>query len=464
MHIPTWIRGATATALLICSTAWSQTEARGFELERLEFNLAKGSILFGNGELLSPNSMSIGLVGHYQHQPLALPIGEQRAGVQHRASAVLAGSYGVLPWLEVGAQVPIVLWQMGGEVSTNKLLPLASQGLGTPVLQARLGLVSRRKEQPVDLAVDLTAGLPLGNAAALARDLGMRFHTGVTVGRQWGWFHPALEAGVLLRPPNPLLSKATRQLVPELRLGAVLATAGEGLRGELTIQGALAREDRRPSIHVLGGVRWPLTPTLELLALGGPGLGNALGTPTGRVLLGLNFRMEPSPSQKQLTETMPQFTLAAEATSAPRETPRPDVAPILTRELVSAEVPTVNPAPLLQGAVLFKPGRAKLSGNLSLLQAVLWLLRSQPGKTVIHLEGHATREELETADRLLPLKRARAVRRYLARRGVPLKNVRVRIASPDSSELSTTPKGQARSSRVDVVVLNEPALVTRQAP
>jgi outer membrane protein OmpA-like peptidoglycan-associated protein len=464
MDILTWIRGATATALLICSTAWSQSEARGFELERMEFNLAKGSILFGNGELLSPNSVSIGLIGHYQYLPLALPLEEQLAGVQHRASAVLAGSYGVLPWFEVGAQLPVVLWQKSGEISINQLPPLTSQGLGTPVLHARLGLLSRRKEQPVDLAVDLAAGLPLGNAAALARDPGMRFHTRVTVGRQWGWIHPALEAGVLLRPPNPLLSKASRQLVPELSLGAALATSGEGLRGELTIQGALAREDRRPSIQVLGGVRSPLTPTLELFALGGPGLGNALGTPTGRVLLGMNFRMEPPPSREQLAETMPQFTLEAEATSSHWEAPRPDVAPIPTREPVPAEVPSVNTAPLLQGAVLFKPGRAKLSGNLSLLQAVLWLRRSQPGKTVILLEGHANQEELKTAGRLLPLKRARAVRHYLAKRGVPLKSVRVRTASLDSSEFSTTPKGQVRSSRVDVVVLSEPALDTRQEP
>jgi OOP family OmpA-OmpF porin len=465
MHLPAWIRGAAAAALLSHSTAWAQAESSGFELERLELNLSKGSLLSSHGELLVPGGVSAGLVGHYQHLPLVLQNGaEHLERVQHRASLVLAGSYGVLPWLEVGAQFPVVLWQKGGDPSVLGLPPLTARGVGTPVLQARLGLLSRHEEQPVNLAVDLAAGLPVGSGSALARDSGLRFRARATLGLDWGWLQPSLEAGVLLRPPNPLYRKVSAPLVPELRLGAVLATAGKGLRGELALRSAFARDDQQPSLELLGGVRWPMTPRVELLALGGPGLGTAPGTPTARVLLGLNFRMEPPPALERLTEAIAQFTLEPEATAARREVPRAAVAAVPTRELLPTEVSLANATPLLQGSVLFEPGRAELPGELGLLQGVLELLRSQPGKSLILLEGHAGQEDAEEADRLLPLKRAQAIRSYLAGQGVPLERMRVRIASPASSGRTAPAEGLSHARRVEVTVLGEPTAVTGTTP
>ncbi len=433
-------------ALLNCSAAWAWSPAAGFELERLELNTGRGSLLVGNGEPLVPGGLNVGLVGHYQHLPLVLQNGGGHLErVRHRASAVLAGSYGVVPWLEVGAQVPVVLWQRGEDPSRMGLPALTAQGLGTPVLQARLGLLSRRQEQPVDLAVDLGAGLPVGSGSALASDSGMRFRARVTVGRRWAWFEPALEAGVLVRPSNPLFSKESTHLVPELRLGAGVAVTHEKLRGELVLRGAFSPDTRHPSIELLGGVRVPLSDRLELFALGGPGLGAAPGTPTARVLLGVGFHTEPPPGLERLTETIPRFRLEQETLATRVEAPRATATPVPTRELIPAEAPLTSATPLLQGSVHFEPGRAELSGDLSVLQAVVSLLRSRPGGSVIVLEGHAGQEENETADRLLPLKRAQAVRRYLAEQGVSQAHLRVR-----------TSEEQVRTPRVEVFVEGTP--------
>jgi hypothetical protein len=438
----TWIRGAALAAFLSGSTAWAQAAAASFELERLELNTGRGSLLMGNGELLVPRGLSVGLVGHYQHLPLVLQNGgEHLDRVRHRASTVLAGSYGVLPWLEVGAQLPVVLWQQGGDPSRMRLPPLAPRGLGTPVLQARLGLLSRRQEQPVDLAVDLGAGLPVGSGSALASDPGMRFRARVTVGRRWAWFEPALEAGVLVRPSNPLLDKNSTSFVPELRVGAVVAVTSERLRGELAIRGAFSVDTRPPSVEALGGMRMTLSNQLELFTLGGFGLGRVPGTPAARVLLGLSFHTQPPPGLERLTEAIPQFRLEQEPLTLQEEAPRQTATPVPTRELMPAEAPPANTAPLLQGSVLFEPGRAELSGDPSVLRAVVALLRSLPGQPVIVLEGHAGPEGSETADLLLPLKRAQAVRNYLAGQGVPRAHLRVRTA-----------EGQVRTPRVDVLV------------
>jgi outer membrane protein OmpA-like peptidoglycan-associated protein len=463
MHIPALIRGGTVAVLLLCSTTWAQTAVPHFELERLELNTGQGSLLSGNGELLVPGGLSAVMVGHYQHRSLMLT-GQQVALVNHRASVVLAGSYGVLPWLEVGAQVPAVLWQKGSDSSSTGRLPPKAYGLGTPALQARFGLLSRRQEQPVDLAVDVAAGLPVGSKTALARDEGMRFRARATMGGQWGWLRPALEGGVLLRPPNPLFGKDSMKLIPELRLGAGVATAPKGLRGELALQGAFSPDSKQPSLEVLGGVRLPLTPGWELLALGGTGMGRAPGTPHARVLLGLNFRMEPPPGLERLTEAIPQFRLEQEPLAVRGEVTRLDVEPVPTRELVSAEPPPASAAPLLLGAVLFEPGRAELSGDLRPLQELATLLRSLPGQPVINLEGHAGLEREETADRLLPLRRAQAVWSYLAEQGVPLARMRVRLAPPAPLKPPTAAEDTARARRVEVHVSSEPASLSEQTP
>lgn len=341
MHTLPLLRWAVASALLCSSMAWAQMSLPGFELERLDVTPGRGSIISSHGQLLVPGGMSVALAGQYQHLPLVLRNGERRLDlVRNRTSAILTGSYGVLPWLELGVQLPVVLWQKGDDPSAVGLAPLASQGLGTPVLQTRFGLMSQRAEQPVDLAMDLALGLPVGSSHALARDSGLRVQARATVGMPLGPLQSALEAGVLLRPRNPLAPSSASSQALEVRLGAMLATTGKQLRGELAVRGAFAADASQPSVEVLAGGRLPLNPELELFALAGPGLGATPGTPIARVLLGVSFRMEPPPRMEFLSEPMPQFHLE-EAQTPKKEEARPQsVVPVPTRELMPSEEPS----------------------------------------------------------------------------------------------------------------------------
>jgi len=341
MHTPLLFRWAVASAFLSCSMAWAQVSLPGFELERLDVTLGRSSMVSGNGQLLVPGGMSVALASQYQHLPLVLRNGERRLElVRSRASALLAGSYGVLSWLELGVQVPVVLWQKGDDPSTVGLAPLASQGLGTPVLQARFGLLSQRAEQPVDLALDLATGLPVGSSPALARDPGLRFQGRATIGMLLGPLQSSLEAGVLLRSRNPLAPPSSSSQALEVRLGALLATTGKQLRGELAVRGAFAADASQPSVEVLAGARLPLTPELELFALAGPGVGATPGTPIARVLMGVSFLMEPPPQMEFLAEPVPHFSLE-EAQTPKKEVVRPEtVVPVPTRELMPSEDPS----------------------------------------------------------------------------------------------------------------------------
>ncbi|MBZ4374260.1 hypothetical protein [Corallococcus sp. AS-1-6] len=331
------VHGAAAAVLLSALPAWAQSALPGFELEHLEFNPGRGTAVMRNGELLVPGGMSLGLVGQYQRLPLVLLNGERRLeAVRDRASSVLAGSYGVLPWLEVGAQVPVVLWQQGDDPAPLGLTPLASQGLGTPEIQARLGLLNRRDEHPVDLSMDLGVGLPIGSEAVLGRDSGLRVRALAAMGTQVAWLKPTLEAGVLLRSRNPLSATGASGQALEVRLGAGVTTAGQGLRGELAVKAAFAADMAQPAVEVLGGGRIPLSEGLELHALAGPGLGRTPGTPIARVLLGVSFRQEPPPRMEVLPEPVPQLRLE-ELQTRPEYVPDSSVEPVPTRELLPPE-------------------------------------------------------------------------------------------------------------------------------
>ncbi|RKH10770.1 hypothetical protein D7V97_12965 [Corallococcus sp. CA053C] len=330
--------GALVAGLLLAALpAHAQTSLPGFELEHLEVNPGRGSVVVRNGELLVPGGLSVGLAGQYQQLPLVLRNGERRVElVRNRASAVLSGSYGLLPWLEVGAQIPVVLWQHGEDPGALGLTPLASQGLGTPDVQLRFGLLSRRDDHPVDLSLDLGVGLPLGSSPALARDAGLRVRALAAAGTQVGFLRASLEGGVLLRPRNPLSTPSTGQAL-EVRVGALVATTGQGLRGELAVRSAFAGDMAQPSVEVLAGGRLPLPQGLELFALAGPGLGSTPGTPVARVLLGVAYLSEPPPRLESLPEPVPHLRLEELPTGPPPHPPRDTAEPVPTRELLPPE-------------------------------------------------------------------------------------------------------------------------------
>ncbi|WP_375765074.1 OmpA family protein [Archangium gephyra] len=477
-----------AAALLAGSVASAQSTEQlpGFDLERLETNVGRGTLLVGNGELLVPGGLSVSLLGHYQRLPLVLSDGAQDLRVvQDRATGLLAASYGVFPWLELSAQVPFVLWQQGDDPSQVGLAPLAAQGLGTPMLQARLGLLSRRHQQPVDLSADLGVGLPVGTGLALAGDAGPRFHARMVVGTTLGWLQPSLEAGVLFRPSVALASteQAARQgATSEIRLGAALATTGKGLRGELGLRTTLAPQ---VSMELLGGVRFPLLVGLDAFVLGGPGVGGALGTPLFRVLAGVAFRSEPPP---RISFIDPNADRDFQLTLAKPQPPPEDnpVRPAGTHELyvtrgdsqdTSADgTPREPPRPyqpgpqerlVLRGEVHFTQGNAELSGVVPLLdQAVLRLLEQTRGTTIV-IEGHADTEGTDTSNMIMSLRRAQAVRRYLLDQGVPATRVRIRgfgSSWPVSAQPATEQERQLNRRAEVLVLTEEPKAPVTQAP
>jgi OmpA-OmpF porin, OOP family len=489
MSLPFIARETMVAALLASSLAVAQStdQLPSFDLERLETNMGRGTVMVGNGELMVPGGVNVNLMGHYQRMPLRLDDGaRQLAVVRDRATALLSASYGVWPWLEVGAQLPFVLWQQGEDPTGVGLARLTAQGLGTPVLQARLGLLSKNYRQPVDLSADLGVGLPVGTGPALAGDDGPRFQVRMVAGTTLGWWRPSLEAGVLFRPaillatPQGADQPGARS---EVRLGAGLTTTGKGFRGELAVRTTVSPQ---VSMDLLGGVRVPLLVGLESFVLAGPGLGGAPGSPRFRLLAGVTFRSEPPPSISYLNENEDrelQLSLAQSTRPQPqkrvRETSTWELTGLAKNEQKTASSEEEPSAPavaqpyqltpqerlVLRGEVPFMKGSSELPGVVPLLDQVILKWSGEAQRGVIIVQGHADTEGGDTSDVFMSLRRAQAVRRYLIDQGIPGTHVRIRGLGahwPVSAKPATEQEHQL-NRRAEVLMLSdaEPSATTQ---
>jgi outer membrane protein OmpA-like peptidoglycan-associated protein len=486
-------RGAVTAALLVCSVASAQssTELPGFDLERLDTNVGRGTALVGSGELLVPGGFSINLSGHYQRRPLRLSDGVQQLElVGHRATGLLAASYGVLSWLEVSAQVPYVLWQQGADARSIGLAPLTAQGLGTPVVQARLGFLSQElRQEPVDLSADLGVGLPFGAGTALAGDPGPRFHLRLNLGANMGWWRPALEAGVLFRPAIQLASGTSTPkpgAASEVRLAASASTTGQGLRGELNLRTVLTPAAGQSTLELLGGVRFPLLNGLDTFVLAGPGLGNAPGTPLFRVMAGVSFRQEPPPRiafTDPLANRALQLTLNQPKARVEENRVRPTKSYEFVkvtqagREAVASAKADAEREPLrpyqlrpgerlvVRGEIRFHQGSSKLSGQDAFLEDLVQKLRQNPN-AVIYIEGHAFAEGSGADNLALSHARAYAVREYLTLQK-NVSGVRVILRGlGEEAPVTTWDAERYRNHRAEVTVVapvDAPAVTTEKS-
>jgi len=286
-------------ALLLASAAGAQSPTLPrFELERLELNAdAAGSLVVGTGALLQPGSFRLSLAGHYEREPLVFYVNGVRQGavVGDRVMAHVLAAWAPLRWFELGVQLPVVLLQQGEDLTGQGVARPGGLGLSTPSVSARLGLLSQRSDAPLDLALELGLGLPLGSAEVLGQDEQVRMTPRVMAGRSFGLLRAGVDASVLVRPTLALNEDVNIQdeIGSELRLGAAVATTGEGPRGELSVRGAVPFNRAPSALELLAGARLPVGEALEVYALAGPGFGTEPGTPTFRALLGVAYSNAP---------------------------------------------------------------------------------------------------------------------------------------------------------------------------
>lgn len=280
--------------LLPGMAAVAQSSLRTFDLERLDLNpSAMGSLVVGTGELLEAGQYRFSAVGQYAHRPLLFHYdGSDYELIGGRTTMHVAAAVGLTNWLQVAAQLPVVVTQQFGVLPSPDLFSAKSSGLGTPTLSVALSLLPLVQGSGFDLALQADVGLPVGSAESFASDGGLRYMPSLMVGRHFGFIRAALDAGFMVRPGGRISFASTDpldELGNELHLGLALSTTGSRLRGEFNVRGMMPLSRQSGAAELLPGVRYLVNPLLEVYALAGVGVGTAPGTPTFRLLAGGSF-------------------------------------------------------------------------------------------------------------------------------------------------------------------------------
>ncbi|NBD08671.1 flagellar motor protein MotB [Corallococcus sp. Z5C101001] len=264
-----------------------------FDLQRLRLDpAALGSLVVGTGRTLERGQLRVGLNYHYEQLPMHFQTrwepGDGTGLVENKMTAHLTLAYGVLPWLDVGAELPFILTQ-GGKPTLEYFGP-QSGGLATPWLSARAALLRQTLGAPINVAVELTAGLPVGSRAAQAHE-DYAFQPRLQLGYVGEGFQVGGEAGVFLRKRQDLgpVSYDPRDIAGnELRLGAtVTSRGGETTRGEVSTLVGIPLDGGRVGAELLIAIRRHALTSLDLYVMGGPGVGAGFDTPTFRFVAGL---------------------------------------------------------------------------------------------------------------------------------------------------------------------------------
>lgn len=271
----------------------SLASAQSFELERLSLNAgARETWLAQTGDGLEPMRLRVSLLAHYEHRPLVLTADGVEVGavVGSRWTAQLLGAFGLHEYVEVGLQLPVVLSQTGDDLRAYGRAPLTPVALGVPWLSVRSALLRQGEKLPIDLAISLHLGLPLGSSIAFTKDpgLGFAFAPKLGLGRAFGPVRLGAEAGVLLRGTETL-SPAVGEIGSQFSGALVVSTSGLPVHLELAGRVTVPFTALPASVEVLGAIRYTFARQFELSLLGGPGIGKTPGTPAFRVLAGFSW-------------------------------------------------------------------------------------------------------------------------------------------------------------------------------
>lgn len=474
-----------AAALMATSPALAQSPSPlpGFQLERLDLNpSAAGSLVVGTGELAPQGQLRVSLLAHHEHLPLTFyRNGSSRfAVIENRLTTHVLAAWSATDRLELGFQLPVIVRQKAADLGNVGISAPSSSGLSTPYLHGRLGLLAERAGNPMDLAVELGTGLPVGSDEALARSNGFRFTPKMMVGRTWGLLRTGAEVGLVLQPSvvlSPEAQEVQDEIGNELRFGASVSTTNKGLRGEVALRGARPLVRAPASLEALAGLRYPMASGLEVFAMGGMGIGTSPGTPQFRALAGISFGGDvrrPSP----VASCPPKGTCEAP------EKPETTTTVIVVRDndidrdgvtnlfdnCPTRPGPVENqgcPGPkqqviitrkqlVLLDKIYFEFNRAVIQPkSFPLLDQVAAIFQEHPEIELVSIDGHTDSVGNAAYNDKLSRDRADAVRQYLVRQGVSSARLATRGFGFNKPAFSnTTPDGRDANRRVEFNIVS----------
>ena len=286
----------SALLLLASLPAVAQNVNHSFELDPLEVDpAATGSLVLSTGPTMEAGGYRLSAFGNYTFAPLNTGAWfSSRAEIHDRLAVNVAAAFGLTQWLQVGVQVPFVVYQ---DTASAAYPGLESNGLATPWVSALLGLQHQdlATGQGMDVNLGVGVGLPVGSQAVLGRDSTL-VTPKITVGRSLESFRYGVELAGLVRESTAayLGDSSPNRAQSTVSLGGTLATTGD-TRGEVDARVTIGAITGQAATEILLGGRKTYACGAEMFLLFGPSFGTLVGTPTARAIFGVAFGTPPKP-------------------------------------------------------------------------------------------------------------------------------------------------------------------------
>ena len=303
-----WVLATAVLAMTSVTSARAQLQETGsFPSEHFAPAMDRNGIIDvewgATGEHLT---YDVSLWGGYSLNPLVLYQRVdgvlQNAGslVEHQVNTHLTGAISLFDWLELGADVPITLFQSRNDDAISPALqtrPLSPTGLGDLRLMPKLRILKSDERSPIDLAfipgVTLPTSVPTGSYFG---DATPTFAPQVAVSRAMGGLRLAGNVGYRLRGESEFVNLIVGQ---ELFYRAGVAyrlhdgwnvplQLAASVSGSTYVLDPFSQINTNP-LEVLGGATVDVTDDWQLFADVGTGIVAGFGVPQFRALAGLRL-------------------------------------------------------------------------------------------------------------------------------------------------------------------------------
>jgi outer membrane protein OmpA-like peptidoglycan-associated protein len=261
--------------------------------------LGAGYLQTLSGRQLPAGIWELGLIANYGADPLVIrdTTGAAVAPlVAHLATADLLVAIGILDYLEVGADIPLVLYQDGGSFAPADAYGASGTGIGDIRLVPRVRLTPPPDGPGVAVSLALDLGLPTGDADRW-RGGGLRveprvaveyrFASGVGVAANVGYAFQD-EARLLYVDMEHLFTWSVAVDVPFRVGGDMTLHALAEVDGAVSVRADELAAEEVPVEGLIGG-RFSAGPFAVHLAAGA-GLVRGVGSPEWRILAGLSIQ------------------------------------------------------------------------------------------------------------------------------------------------------------------------------
>jgi large repetitive protein len=235
---------------------------------------------------------------HYANTPLAVVVDGDisRKLLDHRFETHIQAAFGLLGFLEVGAQVPLVLYQ-SGQLPGMKLGDIDSVGGGNAALFAKVEALSPHRF-PVGIALALPVYLPpIGGDYAGFDGIGLAPTLAISSHFKDVWV--SLNLGYFMQPDETILNIVDDDKIT-IGVGATYAVTGD-LEAGLEMVGSTRAaapfgSGDEVQAEVDGGIKYLLGP-IRVIAGVGKGLSHGFSTPSFRVFAGAEYAWKPNPDR-----------------------------------------------------------------------------------------------------------------------------------------------------------------------